>query len=163
MRVVVLLLAVVLASCGRKKDAEGEPDGKPGSGVVEVEAQTLYHDYRDKVASADAKYLNKTLRIKGRFLDPVEQTKGGTYAVGFETGPHVIPSGAGSMVLKPAILCYCSTDQREKIGALKFYDEMVIVGNCQGRKSSSGRMGGIQIMIDDARLISHVPSSTAKK
>ncbi len=104
------------------------------------------------MAAADEKYLNKTLRVRGRVLSEyIEQTPSG-YAVGLETGPHVMIDGR---VLKAGVVAECPTSERGAVGKLKDFDEITIVGRCAGMKTAQGRMGGIKITLASATIVVH--------
>jgi hypothetical protein len=122
--------------------------------VVEVSAMKLWEDYRANVAAADAKYLDKKLRVTGRVLSEyIEQSPAG-YAVGLETGPHVMIDGR---VLKAGVVAECPTSERAAVGQLKDFDGLAIVGRCEGMKKAPGRMGGIKITLTGATIAAHTP------
>jgi hypothetical protein len=150
MRTVVIGLVVLAVGCGRN---DGGGGGGSSSPTVDVSALTLFQDYKDNVAAADAKYLNKTIRVSGKVLGNVEKVDGG-YAVGFETAPHVMPSGR---VLSSPVVAIFPSSRRDEVSKLRDVDQIVVLGKCTGNDSASGHVGGIKITITGARLESHKP------
>lgn len=143
------MLALLLGcGCGPRADTSGS------AGAVEVSATQLWQDYRGNVAAADEKYLNKTLRVTGRVLSEyIEQSPNG-YAVGLETGPHIMIDGR---VLKAGVVAECPISERTAVGKLKDFDEITIVGRCVGMKTAPSRMGGIKVTLASATIAAHTP------
>lgn len=150
-----LVLAAGLVGCGGGREAGGD-DAKPApkGEEVAVTAETLYLAYRDgNPAAADAKYLNKTLRVSGRVLE-IEQGPGGGYTIGFETGPNVVASG---VKLKAAVVAPLPASARDEAAKMRFRDEVVVVGKFTGKEKGKERMGGLRLPLADAKIVSHTP------
>lgn len=139
----------VLAGCGKEGGGGGG-----GSPAVKVSAEKLFGDYRDNVAGADAKYLDKTLRVTGKVQANVEKTGDGRYAVGLVTAPNVMPSG---QVLSASVVALFPASARDDLGKIRDWDEVAVTGKCAGSKSAGGNVGGIVIYITDASLAAHTP------
>jgi hypothetical protein len=140
--------------------------------AINVTAKEIFDDYSDtfsnrNVAQADAKYLDKSLRITGKVLK-IEKV-GSNYWVGFETGPNVIPVGSsfgspGSsfensnvIVLKAGIVAEIPESDREIVAKIKEFDTITIVGVCQGKKSDRDRMGKILVLLKNSTVEAHTP------
>jgi hypothetical protein len=121
---------------------------------VETTAEELYKAYRSgNPAAADAKYLDKTLRLKGRVLE-VEQAEGGGYVLGIDTGPNVMIDGQR---MKAAVVVAFAASERETLGRMKQFDAVVVLGRFTGKESDRRRMGGIRLPLAGARIVSHGP------
>jgi hypothetical protein len=151
MRTTVLLALVAACGCAKKPDATGtdRDKGTPAAGdAIEVTAAKLWADYRDDPAAADARYLDKKLRVSGR-VRGIETAAGG-HGVGIETGP----AAAGDGRAKAAVVAEC--DPRSALG-LRDSDEVVVVGHCEGVIDAPGRVGGIKVTLRDAAVVSRTP------
>lgn len=144
MRGAILLGCVLVVGCGKPVD-----NGGGTSPPVEVTADRLYKDYQGNIATADAKYVGRTLKVSGRVLE-VEKWGDG-YAVGIETGPNIMPSGHQ---LKAAVVAAVSRDDAAK---LKDFDEVTVEGRFAAQETDPGRMGGLLLKLDAARVTAHTP------
>jgi hypothetical protein len=152
----VALLAVVAVGlflawwAARPRDVSEPP--------VEVTAQKLYDEYRHgNVAAADGKYVGRTLRVTGRVLE-VEQEQGG-YGLGIETGPNVMIDGR---VLRAAVVAALPAADRQAVAAIRDFDTVVVEGYFGGREDGPGRMGGISLRLERAKLVRHHPQPLPK-
>lgn len=146
----IAVTAAILRTGGRNATSE---TGHTDSTILNVTAEQLYLEYRDgNPAQADAKYQGKVLRVSGRVL-AVEQNVDG-YILGLETGPNVVASG---VELRAAVVAPFPRSQQSTLAKMKLFDDVVVVGECLGKTTARGRMGGIQITIANAHVDQYSP------
>lgn len=155
MRGTLLVVAVLVAGCGSKKETPvaakpQEPAGPEPE--LTVAAEQLFRDYRDgDPKAADAKYVGKVVKVRGR-VHAVEPNGDG-FLVGVETGPTTI----GGSTQKAAVVGAVGASAKEAVGKMKPGDDVVLIGKCGGKEADEARKGGIKITLADARVDAHYP------
>jgi hypothetical protein len=145
----VMLVAVLLAGCGKKDEGGGSrppadrtpADEKP---AVSAAADMMWLEFGENPATAEGKYAGKVVSVKGQVHTVLDDGDGWTLNLFAQPGD--------SNRQPPGTIARFDRSQKDALIGLPPGEEVEVIGRCAGKVATMGGRNGYAVVLENCRL-----------